>query len=128
MCASVYAAATIVGENFWKVAGQALRIAGAVFFIPFMMVYRPELMLQGPASAIAYHVAISWAAIVAISGGSIGYLLGPLGGRPRLLYVAAAALFYPSTLADIVGVVLVLAFLGWQWRVRPARRDSVIAR
>jgi TRAP-type uncharacterized transport system fused permease subunit len=34
VCASVYAAATIVGENFWKVAGQALRIAGAVFFIP----------------------------------------------------------------------------------------------
>ena len=129
VCASVYAAATIVGENFWKVAGQALRIAGAVFFIPFMMVYRPELMLQGPAWAIAYHVAISWAAIVAISGGSIGYLLGPLGWPARVyLYVAAAALFYPSTLADIVGVVLVLAFLGWQWRVRPARRDSVIAR
>jgi TRAP-type uncharacterized transport system fused permease subunit len=35
---AVYAAATIAGENFWKVAGQALRIAGAVFFIPFMMV------------------------------------------------------------------------------------------
>ena len=129
VCASVYAAATIVGENFWKVAGQALRIAGAVFFIPFMMVYRPELMLQGPASAIAYHVAISWAAIVAICGGSIGYLLGPLGWPARVyLYVAAAALFYPSTLADIVGVVLVLAFLGWQWRLRPARRDSGIAR
>jgi hypothetical protein len=45
VCASVYAAATIVGENFWKVAGQVLRITGAVFFIPFMMVYRPELML-----------------------------------------------------------------------------------
>ena len=54
VCASVYAAATIVGENFWKVAGQALRIAGAVFFMPFMMVYRPELLLQGTAPAIVY--------------------------------------------------------------------------
>ncbi len=117
VCASVYAAATIVGENFWKVAGQALRIAGAVFFIPFMMVYRPELMLHGTAPAIAYHVAISWAAIVAISGGSIGYLPGPMGWPGRIyLYVAAAALFYPSTLADLIGVALVLAFLAWRWK------------
>ncbi len=120
VCASVYAAATIVGENFWRVAAQALRIAGAVFFIPFMMVYRPELMLHGSAAAIAYHVAISWAAIVALCGGSIGYLLGPLGWPARLyLYVAAAALFYPTTLADLVGVVLVLGFLIWRWRFAP---------
>jgi TRAP-type uncharacterized transport system fused permease subunit len=123
VCASVYAAATIVGENFWRVAAQALRIAGAVFFIPFMMVYRPELMMQGPPLAVAYHVAISWAAIVAISGGSIGYLLGALGWPARIyLYVAAAALFYPSTLSDIVGVVLVLAFLGWRWRFGSSRK------
>jgi TRAP transporter 4TM/12TM fusion protein len=123
VCASVYAAATIVGENFWRVAGQALRIAGAVFFIPFMMVYRPELMLQGSPLAVAYHVAISWAAIVAISGGSIGYLLGPLGWRGRIyLYVAAAALFYPSTYSDFAGVVLVLAFLGWRWRFGSSRQ------
>ena len=126
VCASVYAAATIVGENFWKVAGQALRIAGAVFFIPFMMVYRPELMLQGTPSAIVYHVAISWAAIVAISGGSIGYLLGPLGWSGRIyLYVAAAALFYPTMLADLIGVGLVLAFLGWRWWFANARPEHV---
>ena len=123
VCASVYAAATIVGENFWRVAGQALRIAGAVFFIPFMMVYRPELMMQGSALAVAYHVAISWAAIVAISGGSIGYLLGPLGWPARIyLYVAAAALFYPSFYSDLAGAVLVLAFLGWRWRFGSPRK------
>jgi TRAP transporter 4TM/12TM fusion protein len=122
VCASVYAAATIVGENFWRVAAQALRIAGAVFFIPFMMVYRPELMMNGSALTVAYHVAISWAAIVAISGGSIGYLLGPLGWPGRIyLYVAAAALFYPSTYSDFAGVILVLAFLGWRWRFGAAR-------
>jgi TRAP-type uncharacterized transport system fused permease subunit len=122
VCASVYAAATIVGENFWRVAAQALRIAGAVFFIPFMMVYRPELILGGPALAVAYHAAISWAAIVAISGGSIGYLLGPLGWQARIyLYVAAATLFYPSTYSDFAGVVLVLAFLGWRWRFGSSR-------
>jgi TRAP-type uncharacterized transport system fused permease subunit len=82
-----------------------------------MMCIDLSLCLHGAAPATAYHVAISWAAIVAISGGSIGYLLGPMGWSGRIyLYVAAAALFYPSTLADLIGVALVLAFLGWRWK------------
>ncbi|MGE5512689.1 MAG: TRAP transporter permease [Bacteroidota bacterium] len=124
VCASVYAAASIVNENFWSVAGQALRIAGAVFFIPFMMVYRPELLLNGEPQWIVYHVAITWAAIVAMSGGAIGYLLGPLGWPGRLyLFAAAGILFYPTFWADGIGVVMILGFLGWRWLV-PAHSQS----
>jgi TRAP-type uncharacterized transport system fused permease subunit len=115
VCASVYAAATIVQENFWKVAGQALRIAGAVFFIPFMMVYRPEIMLTGTWPAIIYNVALTWVAIVAICGASIGYLLGPLSWAERLLlYVAAAALFFPPLWADALGVGLIVIFVAYR--------------
>lgn len=121
VCASVYAAASIVGANFWQVAGQALRIAGAVFFIPFMMVYRPELTLNGSWMWIVYHVIVTWLAVVAMCGGLIGYLLGPLGwvGRAYLLS-AAAILFYPSFYADVAGVGMILAFLGWRWLAKPA--------
>lgn len=118
VCASVYAAATIVGENFWKVAGQALRIAGAVFFIPFMMVYRPEITLMGSWPAILYHCAVTWAAIAGLCGASIGYLIGNLNWPERLfLYAASLALFYPSTAADIAGIVMLAAFIGWRWMV-----------
>ena len=122
VCASVYAAATIAGENFWKVAGQALRIAGAVFLLPFMMVYRPEIMLYGSPLLIAYNIAIAWAMVVAISGASIGHLLGRLNWGWRLyLYVAAAALFYPTFYADGVGVTMIGLFLGWRFLGEPAR-------
>jgi TRAP transporter 4TM/12TM fusion protein len=122
VCASVYAAATIAGENFWKVAGQALRIAGAVFLIPFMMVYRPELLLNGSLPWIAYHVGVAWVMIVAISGASIGFLMGKLGWGLRLyLYAGAAALFYPTFYADAVGIGMVGLFLGVRWFVRPVR-------
>jgi TRAP-type uncharacterized transport system fused permease subunit len=117
----VFAAASIVNENFWKVAGQALRIAGAVFFIPFMMVYRPELLLNGTWPWIIYHVAITWTAIVAMSGGLIGFLLGPLGWLGRVYLLAASAiLFYPTFWADGLGVVMILAFLAWRWASPPA--------
>jgi TRAP-type uncharacterized transport system fused permease subunit len=128
VCASVYAAASIVNENFWKVAGQALRIAGAVFFIPFMMVYRPELTLDGTWLWIIYHVAVTWTAIVAMCGGLIGYLLGPLGwiGRAYLL-AAAAILFYPTFYADAAGVGMIMAFLAQRFLARRAIAASTAA-
>lgn len=128
VCASVYAAASIVNENFWKVAGQALRIAGAVFFLPFMMVYRPEIMLNGPWYWVIYHVAITWAAVVAMSGGTIGYLLGPLGWPGRIYLLAAAAiLFYPTYYADALGVFMILAFMATRWSSTPARGTAKAA-
>jgi TRAP transporter 4TM/12TM fusion protein len=116
VCASVFAAATIAGENFWKVARQALRIAGAVFLIPFMMVYRVEITLMGSWPWIAYHMAIAWVMVVAISGASIGHLAGSLRWPARLwLYAGAAALFYPSPYADALGVGIVGLFFARQW-------------
>ncbi|MGD9802001.1 MAG: TRAP transporter permease [Hyphomicrobiaceae bacterium] len=120
VCASVYAAATIVQENFWKVAGQALRIAGAVFFIPFMMVYRPEILLNGTWPAILYNCAVTWAAIVGLCGASIGYLIGPLSWIERIyLYCASAALFYPSPISDVVGIAMLGLFAIWRLRFAP---------
>lgn len=121
VCASVYAAATIAGENFWKVAGQALRIAGAVFLLPFLMVYRPELMLNGSVPAVIYTIAVAWIMVVAISGASIGYLIGPLNWPLRiLLYVGAAALFYPSAYADVAGIVIIGGYMLFRWFRRGA--------
>ena len=120
VCASVYAAATIVQENFWKVAGQALRIAGAVFFIPFMMVYRPEILLDGSWPAIIYNCAVTWVAIVGLSGASIGYLMGHLTWLERIyLYGTSAALFYPSLTADVLGITLMALLALWRIRFAP---------
>ncbi|MBS0241403.1 MAG: TRAP transporter fused permease subunit [Proteobacteria bacterium] len=120
VCASVYAAATIVQENFWKVAGQALRIAGAVFFIPFMMVYRPEITLTGSWPSIIYHCAVTWTAIVGLCGASIGYLIGHLNWFERVyLYIAALALFYPTLLADVAGLVMLGLFFIWRLKLAP---------
>jgi TRAP transporter 4TM/12TM fusion protein len=119
VCASVYAAATIAQENFWRVAREALRIAGAVFLIPFMMVYRPEILMNGSPIWILYHMAVCWGMVVAISGGSIGYLLGPLNWGMRIyLYLAAALLFYPTYYADAAGIGMIGIFLAWRWTQR----------
>ncbi|MDX2156971.1 MAG: hypothetical protein SFW09_10740 [Hyphomicrobiaceae bacterium] len=71
--------------------------------------------MMGSWPEIAYHVAISWAAVVAMCGASIGYLLGPLAWPVRIwLYLAAATLFYPSVYADVAGIVMLGLFVAWQ--------------
>ena len=72
---------------------------------------------------IVYSVAICWTMVVAISGASIGFLLGPLRWPERLyLYAGAAALFYPTFYADGVGVVMIGLFLAVRRFRGPARR------
>ena len=126
VCASVYAAATLVNESFWKVAGQALRIAGAVYVIPFLFIYRPELLLYGSVGSIIYNVGISLLAIAAISFASFGYFAGRLNWFLRLyLYAGSLILFYPSWWSDVVGVVLVAALIIWR-SVLPQARQVVL--
>ena len=112
VCASVYAAATLAKENFWKVAGQALRIAGAVYVVPFLFIYRPELLLNGSVGSIIYNFGIALLSVAAISAASIGYFIGHLNWYMRLyLYATSLILFYPSNLSDIAGIVLVAALV-----------------
>jgi TRAP-type uncharacterized transport system fused permease subunit len=73
-------------------------------------------MLNGSWPVVVYNIVITAAAIIAICGASIGFLLAPLAWPMRVgLYVAAGALFYPSTIADATGILLLVALLAIQW-------------
>jgi TRAP-type uncharacterized transport system fused permease subunit len=126
VCASVYAAAAIAGERFWSVARYAMLMAGAVYVIPFMLVYRSGLLLQGPVTTIAYDAMITAVAIVAMCGAMIGYLAGVVPWFARIGLFAAGVLFFvPGVQYDIGGAVLLGAILLMQ--VVRARRAVVVA-
>jgi TRAP transporter 4TM/12TM fusion protein len=122
VCASVYAAATIARENFWRVALEALRIGTPVYFIPFMMIYRPALMLNGSAAAVAYDLAVTLVAVFCLASGMNGYYFGraPMILRAFLILVALS-LFFPSTWMDVAGLVLAALAAGRQ--IMMARRS-----
>jgi TRAP transporter 4TM/12TM fusion protein len=112
VCASVYAAAIIAQESFWKVAGQSLRIAGAAYFIPFMFVYRPGVLGLGTNGEIVADLATTVFAVVTFSAASIGYLFRDLSWACRTaLYLSSGLLFIDnnlSVLAGFGGVVIAL--------------------
>jgi TRAP transporter 4TM/12TM fusion protein len=124
VCASVYAAAAIARERFWAVARYAMLMASPVYVIPFMLVYRPGLLLQGDAITIAYDLAMTSLAMLAMCGTMIGYLGGTLRAPVRLvLFVAGILFFIPGVLYDVGGGVLLVAVIAWQ-RTRGRRTQS----
>ncbi|WP_459615098.1 TRAP transporter permease [Bordetella sp. 2513F-2] len=123
VCASVYAAAALVGESFWRVARYALLIAGGVYFLPFMMVYRPGLLLDGTAMEVAYALGITAVAMFCIACASIGYLARPLGTASRLYLLANGILFFlPYAATDAAACAMFAACIAVQ--VARARREA----
>ena len=123
VCASVFAAASIAGENFWRVAGHAVVMAIALYLIPFLFIFRTGVLMEGSAFDIIHNTAMTALAVIAITGASAGYLLGLLAWPMRIaLYAGGAMLFYPAVWSDAAGiaVVVVVAALS-RWRTTSSR-------
>ena len=116
VCASVYAAAALAGANFWKVAGRALVLAGAVYVVPFLFVFRPGILAQGGSGQIVLDLGVASAAVFAVSVGLSGYLRGTLSLPGRGVFLATAALlFYAAPMADIVGGLALIGLVAWRF-------------
>lgn len=121
---AAYASASIAEARIMQTAMAAFRFSLVGFTLPFMFVYRPELLMlsnsaEGPAwSLVVLQTLAAAIGIVALASGLAGYFRGQLGIVMRvLMFVAAVLLLYPgregiaagsSTLyySDMAGLVL----------------------
>ena len=123
-----YAAASIAGTKIMQTSVAAFRFALVGFTLPFMFVYRPELLMLAPDGSTAEWSAIIGPVIIAVLGvaafaaGIAGQLRSRLGFGLRVAaFVAAALLLSPGptvTLAglpvpvlDTIGAVLFVAIV-----------------
>jgi TRAP transporter 4TM/12TM fusion protein len=115
VCASVYAASAIAKEGFWSVARYALIVAGAVYVIPFMFVYRPTLLLPAPLAESGYALLMTALAMFAACSATIGYLAGPAPAWVRALLLVDATLFFiPGVQTDATAAVLLVILVAIQ--------------
>ncbi len=129
---AAYAAASIAGADIMKSGVAAFRIALAGFTLPFIFVFRPELLLlspDGPPAVLDVVLAIAAGVlgIAAFAAGLAGYLFSPTPLVQRLLLFVAAALLlapgptvmvagFPLHVLDTSGLVVgvVAAMLNWR--------------
>ena len=113
---AAYTAASIADCHIMSSALAAFRFALVGFTLPFMFVFRPELLLlSADGSDVGFlrpflASAIVITGIVPLAAAIAGYFGGALSAAMRaVLIVAAALLFYPGRDASFAGVGLSVA-------------------
>jgi TRAP transporter 4TM/12TM fusion protein len=138
---AAYAAGSIAGAGILKTGVHAFRFALVGFTLPYMFVFRPELLLIGPdggppgAGAVVWAVGAAVLGVSAFAASMAGFLFTPLSFARRIAMLASAALLLVPTniplgstglpVLDIVGAALLVALGAVEWR-RAHRRPGTI--
>ncbi len=94
---AAYAAANIARVSGWTTGWTAVIVGWSTFFIPFLFVTEPTLLMDGSWGAIAWDFSRNMLGIFVGTAGIIGYAFGPLGLLMRLAFgVAALAILIPQ--------------------------------
>ena len=108
---AAYAASSIADTRIMPTAVAAFRFALVGFTLPYMFVYRPELLMLTAAGEPAgwlemlFPVAVATLGVACFAAGIAGQLRHPLGLGLRLsVFAAAALLLAPGPAPDVAGV------------------------
>ncbi len=108
---AAYTAASIAGSPILRTAFAAFRFALVGFALPFLFVYRPQLLMLAPEGGsaslgqIAAAFALAAIGILPFAAAIAGHLSRPLGPVARLLLLASAiGIFYPAGSGEIGGL------------------------
>lgn len=132
---AAYVAASIAGAGIMETGWQAFRFAFVGFTLPYIFVFRPELLMLAPDGGTASFAAITYATVIAALGvfgfaaGLAGFMFSRLTRTWRVLsLVAAALLLAPGQgvelfgmlipVVDVAGVVLLGVVAATSRRVR----------
>lgn len=120
------AAAGIAGSSFLETAVSGIRVAFVAFFVPFVAVYRPGVLLIGTPIEVISAIAVAMAAVFTLSLVFTGYFVRGLGYISRsVLLGAGLALVVPWLWWNIAGGVTVAVVCGYQlWRFRDRTRAA----
>ena len=120
VCAAVYVAAAIARANWVRTGFIATKLGLAGFIAPYMFVYSPALLLQGPLWEVTWATITASVGVIALAGGAMGYFLRRATAPERGALIAAALLLIkPGVYTDAVGLLLLVTVTILQRR-RPA--------
>jgi TRAP transporter 4TM/12TM fusion protein len=92
---AAFAAAPIAQTSFFKIGWQAMKLGTIIYFVPFVFVLNPALVLRGSWQEIALVTGTAFLGVFLIASAIQGYMAG-LG-------------MIPATMGGLVGRLLVLA-------------------
>lgn len=106
---TAYTAAGIAGANPNKVGIEAFKLCLAAFIVPYMFIYSPALLMEGPLLGSAYAALTAFIGVIFLGSAIQGWFFGLLNPVQRLLLGVAALLsIHSGALTDAIGLALAL--------------------
>lgn len=99
-----------------KIGVTSCILALPVFFIPFVFVYNPALLMVGNIGQILQVCATTLLGTFLCAIGTQGYIFAPLKMPVRIIaIVCAVAMLIPETITDVIGIagLAVVLMIGW---------------
>ena len=87
---AAYAAANIARVSGWTVGWTAAVVGWSTFFIPFLFVTEPSMLMDGTWLSIGWNFSRNILGIAVGTAGIVGYAFGPLSAPMRIAFGAAA--------------------------------------
>lgn len=107
-----FAAAAVANAPVWPVAMTALKLGAAGFIVPYLFIYRPEILMDGSVAGVLFETSMAVVAIVSIAAALQLETGNPL---PRVIWFGGALLLLtPDVLLTVTGLVAVLLATAWE--------------
>lgn len=124
---AAYTAGAIAGADVNKTSITALKVALAGFFIPFMFVYNPELLMEGAPVQIVIGALTASVGVIVLSAATIGYMKIRLKLWERgAFFLAALFLMYTGVANDLVGLGVIAFVIVMKFFIKREKLDIPI--
>ncbi|PWM24481.1 MAG: hypothetical protein DBX44_04115 [Oscillospiraceae bacterium] len=124
-----FVSAGISGGDPVKTGYTGFRLAAGGFILPFMIVYKPELLMSGSPLLIAYSLVMCILGIFALAASSEGYFMGKINIFCRILLgISCIGLLVLDWHGDIICAPLVIIiFLRQYFQQRKQRAAQAVS-
>ncbi len=119
---AAFAAATIARSDQWQTGWTAMRIGWCAYFLPFMFVYTPALVMNDAPLTIVLHLALSLLGIFVATIAVVGHCFAPVswGFRGAYAVIGLSLLVQPRMFDGAwwvigIGAVLAVVAVGREW-------------
>jgi len=126
VCLAAYAGAGLANANPIVTGFTALKIAIAGFIVPYVLIFEPAMLLEGPVSDLIPALVTAIIGMAAIAAGLAGYFLTNVNMVERtVLIVSGVLLVIPDITVSAAGAIGLIVITVLQYIKRSRGRQTV---